>query len=102
MTKDNAAYPIETGSFLQVSENNTVVIGKAVAELLGAKVGNLLTIISETNKPYQYEVVGIFSSESAIISADTIVMKMNDARLFFGIPESESSDLLVYTKRGKH
>lgn len=92
------AYPLETGSFLDPQKNNTVVIGKAVADLIGAKVGNVLTILTESNQVRQYDVIGVFSSESNIYSADMILMEKNDARIFFDIPEDKVTDLLVYTK----
>jgi len=73
-----------------------VVIGKAVADLLGAKVGSVLTILTESNEPKNYVVVGIFNSESSIYNADMIVMNINDAREFFNLPENKVTDLLVY------
>lgn len=96
-----AAYPLFSGSFLDPGKNNTVIIGKAVAELLGAEVGNVLAIISESNKAYQFEIVGIFNSESSIYNADTVLMNIADARLFFDVPEDKVTDLLVYS-RGVH
>jgi len=92
------AYPLESGSFLESQHNGTVVIGKAVADLIGAEVGNVLTILSESNQARQYNVVGIFNSESAIYNADMILMNKNDARIFFDVPEDKVTDLLVYTK----
>jgi ABC-type lipoprotein release transport system permease subunit len=93
-----AAYPIESGSFLESSTNGTVVIGKGVAVLIGAKVGNTLNIITESNLARQYTIVGIFNSESGIINADTILMNKEDARSFFNVPEDKATDLLVYTE----
>lgn len=92
------AYPIESGLFLDLQHNNTVIIGKAVADLLGAKVGNALTILTESNQARQYEVVGVFNSESGIYNTDMILMNIDDARIFFDVPEDEVTDLLVYTK----
>jgi ABC-type lipoprotein release transport system permease subunit len=92
------AYPLESGSFLYSQYNNTVVIGKAVADLIGAKVGNVLTILTESNQARQYDVIGVFNSESTIYSADMILMNKNDARSFFDVPENKVTDLLVYTK----
>ena len=94
---DFAAYPIVSGSFLDSQQNNTLVIGKAVADLTGAKVGSLLTILTESNQIREYEVRGIFSSQSGIYNADMILMSKGEARLFFDIPEGMATDLLVYT-----
>jgi ABC-type lipoprotein release transport system permease subunit len=93
-----AAYPIESGSFLHSQINSTVVVGKAVADLIGAKAGNLLTIITESNQVRQYTVVGILNIESSIFSADTILMSKDDARSFFDVPKDKATDLLVYTQ----
>ena len=89
-------YPIESGTFLNPQVDNNIVIGKAVAVLLGARVGSVLTILTESNEARQYVVVGIFNSESSIYSADMIVMNINEARAFFNMPEDKVTDLLVY------
>jgi len=93
-----SVYPLVSGSFLDSQENNSVVIGKAVADLTGAEVGSWLAILTESNQVRQYEVRGVFSAESSIYNADMILMSENDARLFFGIPEGKVTDLLVYTE----
>jgi ABC-type lipoprotein release transport system permease subunit len=94
-----AGYPLESGSFLDAQENNTVVLGKAVADLLGAKVGQTLTILSESNQMHQYIVKGIFNSESSIYNADMILMNLNDARDFFNVPDGKYTDLKVYVTK---
>ena len=90
------AYPLESGSFIDSQSNNTVVIGKAVSDLLGANVGSVLTILAEYNQPRQYLVVGVFNSESSIYNADMILMNINEARVFFDMPEDKVTDMLVY------
>jgi ABC-type lipoprotein release transport system permease subunit len=90
------AYPLESGTFLDPQSNNTIVIGKAVADLLGANVGSILTILTESNEARQYLVVGVFNSESSIYSADMILMNINEARVFFNLPEDKITDILVY------
>lgn len=90
------AYPLEAGRFLDSQSNNTIVIGKGVAELLGASVGTELSILTESNQIRQYIVVGIFNSESSIYNADTILMNINAAREFFNVPDDKVTDLMVY------
>jgi ABC-type lipoprotein release transport system permease subunit len=90
------AYPLESGTFLDPQSNNTIVIGKAVADLLGVNVGNVLTILTESNDAKQYLVVGVFNSESSIYSADMIIMNLNEARVFFNLPDDKVTDILVY------
>jgi ABC-type lipoprotein release transport system permease subunit len=90
------SYPIESGTFLNPQINNTVVVGKAVADLLDARVGSILTILTESNQQRQYTVVGIFNSQSSIYNADMILMNINDARLFFDLPNDKVTDVMVY------
>jgi len=93
-------YPIESGSFINKQDRNMVVIGKAVADLLGAKVGSILTILTESNQVRQYTVKGIFNSESSIYNADMILMNIQDARAFFNVPDGKITDLTVYIIKG--
>jgi ABC-type lipoprotein release transport system permease subunit len=90
------AYPLESGTFLNPQINGTIVIGKAVADLIGAEVGSRLTILTEFNVPQEFTVVGVFNSESGIYSADTILMDIKDARKFFGVPADKVTDILIY------
>jgi lipoprotein-releasing system permease protein len=91
-----AAYPLESGHFIDSQTNDTVVIGKGVAQLLGASVGTELSILTESNQVKRYSIVGIFNSESGIYNADMILMNLNAAREFFNIPNDKVTDLMVY------
>ena len=90
------ALPIASGRFLIPNENNTIVIGQAVADLVDAKVGSILSILTESVQAQRYTVVGIFNSESSIYSADMIVMNINDARTLFNVPEDKVTDIAIY------
>jgi ABC-type lipoprotein release transport system permease subunit len=92
-------YPLAAGHFLDTQSNNSVVIGKDIAELLGANVGTVLSILTESNQIKQYVVVGIFDSESSIYNADMILMNLNTARDFFNIPGDKVTDLMVYVQQ---
>ena len=91
-----AVLPIASGQFLIPNENNTIVIGQAVADLVGAKVGSSISILTESVQAQQYTVVGIFDSASSIYSADMIVMNINDARTLFNVPEDKVTDIAIY------
>jgi len=91
-----SAYPLESGHFLDAQSNDTIVIGKGVADLLGANVGTVLSILTESNAIKRYVVAGIFDSESSIYNADMILMNLYAAREFFSIPDDKVTDILVY------
>jgi putative ABC transport system permease protein len=95
-------FSLEAGSFLTAQSTDSVVIGKAVGDLLGAKVGSVLTILTESVQSRQYVVVGIFNSESGIYSADMVLMTFNDARSFFDVPEDKVTDFAVYVNDPKN
>jgi ABC-type antimicrobial peptide transport system permease subunit len=90
------AYPLESGRFFDAQSNETIVIGKGVAELLGAQVGTKLSILTESNQIKQYTVGGVFNSEAGIYSSDMILMNLKEARDFFDIPSDKVTDLMVY------
>ncbi len=92
----SAAYPLESGSFINSDSNRSVVIGKGVANLLGLSVGDMITILTESNQPRTYLVSGIFNSESSIYSADMILMDINEARDFFDMPQDRVTDIMIY------
>jgi ABC-type lipoprotein release transport system permease subunit len=89
-------FPLETGTILSLQTNGAVVVGKALADLLGLKVGSQLTILSESNVPQQFIVAGVFDGESSIYSADMILMNINDARAFFDVSADKATDVMVY------
>jgi ABC-type lipoprotein release transport system permease subunit len=89
-------FPLETGTILSLQINGNVVVGKALADLLGLKVGSQLTIRSESNVPQEFIVAGVFDGESSIYSADMILMNINDARAFFDVPTDKATDVMVY------
>lgn len=92
----SSAYPLEGGRFLDSQSNDSVVLGRGVADLLGADVGTVLSILTESNEIKRYNIVGIFNSESSIYNADMILMNLNTAREFFKVPDDKVTDLMVY------
>ncbi len=99
-TDPSIVYPLEAGAFLEPQDGGYVVIGKGVATLLGAKVGNVLTILTESVEIRSYVVKGIFNSQSGIYDADMILMNIDAARSFFNMPEDKVTDIAVYTTSG--
>jgi ABC-type lipoprotein release transport system permease subunit len=90
------AYPLDSGTFLNAQVENSVVVGKAVAGLLGVQVGSKLIILTESNNLQEFLVMGIFDTESSIYNADTILMSISDARSFFDVPADKVTDILIY------
>ncbi|MCS7098266.1 MAG: ABC transporter permease [Candidatus Methanomethyliaceae archaeon] len=89
-------FAIEEGRFLAKEDKKCVVVGKLLAGLLDLKVGDTIIFLSESIEAKRYQVIGIFSDQSSIYTADMIIMLIEDARDFFKIPSDYASDLLVY------
>lgn len=89
-------FGIEEGRFLTKDDKGHVVVGKLLAGMLDLKIGDNIIFLSEAIEAKKYQVIGIFSDQSSIYTADMIVMLIDDARDFFKIPSDYASDLLVY------
>ena len=75
---------------------NVVVVGEAIARQKRLRIGDRLILRDHRGKYVKFVVAGIFSSSSALQSADLIVMPRDKAREFFGIPADRANDLAVY------
>ncbi|MCQ5376825.1 MAG: ABC transporter permease [Candidatus Methanomethylicia archaeon] len=91
---------LESGRFLMPEDDGTgnVVVGKLIAGMLKVKVGDDMILLSESVDANKFHVVGVFSDESSIYTADMIVMCLSDANDFFKMPEGMVTDLCVYVE----
>lgn len=89
---------VKEGRFLTPEDAGTgsIVIGELLAGVLKVDVGDTVILLSESIEANKFTVVGIFSSETTIYTADLIVMSIEDARKFFRIPEGYLTDMIVY------
>jgi putative ABC transport system permease protein len=89
---------VKRGRFLTAEDSGTgsIVIGELLAGVLKVDVGDTVILLSESIEANRFTVIGIFSSETTIYTADLIVMSMEDARRFFRIPEGYVTDMIVY------
>ncbi len=96
----SVAATLAKGRFLRPSDAGTgaVVVGQLLAGMLDLDVGSSMILLSEAIKARKFEVVGIFSGQSSIYTADLIVMSIEDARRFFEIPEGYVTDVCVYVR----
>jgi ABC-type lipoprotein release transport system permease subunit len=79
-----------------LSSGNAVLVGEALAREKRLRIGDKLILRNHRGDYVKFLVAGIFSSRSALQSADLIVMPRDKAREFFGIPEGYANDLAVY------
>jgi ABC-type lipoprotein release transport system permease subunit len=93
--------PMDQGTFLNITTRGSIVLGNVAALALNVRVGDTVTMLSETMRTVQFRVIGIFDSAANIYAADLVLMSIDDARDYFGVPKDKASDLCVYVKDPK-
>ncbi len=89
---------IGEGRFLTNEDagGQNAVIGPLLAKQLGVEVGDYMILISESIESNRYTIVGIFSDESSIYTADLIITTIDAARQLFRIPDGYVTDAAIY------
>ncbi|MFH1217548.1 MAG: ABC transporter permease [Pseudomonadota bacterium] len=70
-------------------------IGAGVADIRGSEVNGELILINSRNIGVLYEVAGIFSSDSVMLTNDLIVLTNDDVIDFFDLPPGKATDIAV-------
>ena len=84
------------GRFPQKNETGLVVLGHAVHQALDLGDRKVLSFFRPDLELQSFKVAGIFSQNLEILTADLIVMNLEDARQIFTIPGDHVTDLCVY------
>ena len=77
------------------SEIATCAIGAGVASARQIGIGDELVLIDSRNIGVIFDVVGIFSAESEVLTNDLVVFRNDDLIEFFGLPDGMATDLSV-------
>ena len=98
---------IGTGRFLNESDTRKMIVGQGIVDMMAAsalsieiQVGSSLSLISYSGELIEFEVIGVFSSESKIFNYDLILTDINSAREVLGVDNSSSTDVAVWTDYG--
>lgn len=73
----------------------SIVIGHGLAAAVSAFKGDTLPLMSHEGALIPFTVTETLSSESALITADSILMSEKDFRNLFGIPAGKATDLAL-------
>ncbi len=71
-----------------------VTVGPGVARLLGLRVGDRLALSTPSHQAV-YRVSEILPTTTALVSHDTVIVDVREARLLLGIPEGRATDLAI-------
>jgi ABC-type lipoprotein release transport system permease subunit len=84
------------GHFPKITEPGTAVLGRSVKDILGLGNRRIFSLFKPDLTLKSFEMVGLFTHETDLLTNDLIVMNLADARELFAIPESMVTDLCVY------
>jgi lipoprotein-releasing system permease protein len=84
------------GHFPKLTEPGTVVLGGSVQKVLELGQRHFFSLFRPDLSLKSFEVVGLFSDQTDLLTNDLIVMNIEDARDLFGIAPSMVTDLCVY------
>jgi ABC-type lipoprotein release transport system permease subunit len=98
---------IGDGRFLNESDQNKMIVGQGIVDLMAAsamplhvQIGTLLSLITFDGELIEFEVIGIFSSDSKIYSYDMILTDINSAREVLGYENDTCTDIAVWISYG--
>lgn len=76
-------------------------IGRGIAEAYGVVLGDSLILVDSQNETLLYEISGLFSSESNLLTNDLILLRETELRRFFNFPTDKATDfaVTVYNQR---
>lgn len=70
-------------------------IGAGVADIRNSEVDGELILINSENLGVLYEVVGVFSTDSVLLTNDLVVLSNDDIIDFFDFPAGKATDIAV-------
>jgi ABC-type lipoprotein release transport system permease subunit len=73
----------------------TIAIGEGIAKDRKVHIGDMVAFNAYNGETMLFQVQEIFSAESALVSADLVLMSGDDLRRLFGIPEGKVTDLTL-------
>ena len=93
---DKLNLTLDHGHFPKRTEAGTVVIGRSVHTILGLGERRIFSLFRPDLSLKSFNMVGLFSQQTDLLTNDLIVMNLSDARDLFGMPTSMATDLCVY------
>ncbi len=98
---------LESGRFLNSTDYRKMVVGQGIVDIMAAAAiplqvqeGTLLSLIAFDGELIEFEVIGIFNSDSKIYSYDLILTDLQSAREVLGYTNTSYTDLAIWTDFG--
>jgi ABC-type lipoprotein release transport system permease subunit len=98
---------LETGRFLNETDYRKMIVGQGIVDMMAAaampllvQVGTHLSLITYNGELIEFEVIGVFNSDSKIYSYDMILTDIRSAREVLGYENSTFTDIAVWIEYG--
>jgi ABC-type lipoprotein release transport system permease subunit len=77
------------------SEKGECAIGKGISDVRYTGIGGKIYLINSKGNVISLKVVGVFNSDSNILTNDLILLSNDYVRTFFGMPSGRATDIVV-------
>jgi ABC-type lipoprotein release transport system permease subunit len=99
---------IGEGRFIEETDTRKIVIGQGIVDIMASaympvyiEEGSVIGLIASNGETIDFEVVGIFTSQSKIYSYDMVLTDIASARELFGfVNQSTCTDFAVWIEHG--
>ncbi len=96
------AQHISAGNWLASSDQDSVLIGKGLADIMGVKVGDRITVVGsdvhKQNRQRPMTVIGIYDIGIPTIEKATVYISLGEAQTLYGLP-NQSTEVDVTLKK---
>ncbi|MET0591203.1 MAG: FtsX-like permease family protein [Polyangiaceae bacterium] len=86
---------LQSGRDVRPGERGAAVIGRALAELLHVRDGDVISLPSAREDAPTLNLVGVFDSPVALYTSDVILLDADDARAILDIPADRATDVTI-------
>jgi ABC-type lipoprotein release transport system permease subunit len=76
-------------------KDNEILVGKGLLDLRGLQLGETITLYAPDNSLRTFKIVGVFTSESDLLTKDLLILSPASARLMLSLPTHEVTDFAV-------
>ena len=83
------------GSYFHPEDKNSCIIGDGIAEARFLGVDDILPVKGSDGSLHVLRVAGIFHADSSILTNDLVVLRQDDIKKIFAMPEGMATDLVV-------
>jgi len=86
---------LRSGRDARAGERGAALIGKALAELLHVRDGDVISLPSPREDAPTLNLVGVFDSPVALYTSDVILTDVEDARAILDLPADRATDVAI-------